>query len=429
MIASGPTIAGTSLPTMLDRSLEWLLFAYLLVLPISVAAGNSIGVLLMLAAWARPREAWRRLRERVPVFVLLAVLALPVVVAVYSIGADFEHDNAWDMLGKQRKVLLLSLAPIACQSAVAFVRVRFAVWAAGATMALATWLFFFTGRGLWGPFDPEVPVTVTHSYQNFMVGFAAVWLAYWLATDGSAASRWRRALAGIALIVMAGSILFVVTGRAGQLAFLVMAVLVLIGTLRRGRWLATAAVLTLAAGALMLSPQVRDRWTSIVDSWHGSTAEAALPATLRLSYLRNTVTIIEQAPWLGHGVGSFPNVYARVCTGRCDGLFRANHPHMDLLLYWAEEGLPGLLAMLSLYLAMWLAARGLAREPALMLRALTVGFAVGGLTHTFQLDYISGAFFYSIAGLLFAAPLSARIAPDGRRSSANALPPGRSSDR
>jgi O-antigen ligase len=402
---------GAPSPRWLERLREGLLIIYLVVLPVSVAAGNVFGVLLLAAAWARPVQAWRRLRACLSPGLIAALLALPVVVVLFSLGVEPGQGQMWEMITKQRKLLLLTLAPIACQSVVTFARARLAVWTGASVLAVLTWAFMIAGQGLHGPFDPEVPVTITHTYQNFIVGFSAVWLAAWLLSNHRRLKRWQFVLGITALAVMVGSVLFIVTGRAGQAAFAVMAVVAVFTGMRQGRWAAAAVLVGLVAVALAASPQIRDRWLSIADSFDGATNERALPGTVRLHYLANTATLIREAPILGHGTGQFPIVYARVSEARQGSHFAATHPHADLLLYWAEAGLAGAAALLALYLGLLRAASRLPDEAALALRVLIAGFVVGGLAYTFQLDYVSGAYFYSVAGLLLAAPRAAAATP------------------
>ena len=402
-------------PRWLERLRETLLILYLLVLPVSVAAGNVFGVLLLVAVWTRPVQAWRRLRARLSPGLMLALIALPVVVVLFAIGIEPGQGQMADMITKQRKLLLLTLAPVAVLGAASYARARLAVWIAATVLAVLTWGFMLAGQGLHGPFDPEVPVTITHTYQNFIVGFAAVWLAAWLIPNRKRLPRWQFVLGLFALAAMVGSVLFVVTGRAGQAAFAVMALVAIFAGMRRGRWLAAFVLVAGVALALAASPQIRDRWLSIADSFNGATDERALPGTVRLHYLANTVTLIREAPFFGHGTGQFPIAYARVSAATPGSHFAATHPHVDLLLYWAEAGVAGAAALLALYVGLLWAARRLPAPDALALRVLVAGFVVGGLAYTFQLDYVSGAYFYSVAGLLLAAPRAVPVSGGSAR--------------
>lgn len=391
----------------LDELRAALLVAYLWALPISVAIGNVLGVLLLVAAWWRPRQAWTRLRQALPGAALWGVLALPIVVLLFALPAEPGQGETWDVVTKQRKLLLLGLAPIACRCAVTFAHARFAVWGAAGLLAATSWVFMaldigLHDDGLHAPFDPEVPVTITHNYQNFFVGFAAVWLGWWLFANRARLSGRGLAAGGAALALMAGSVLFVVSGRGGQVAFLVMAAWAVFWSLRRARWPAVAVITLATAAALALSPQAQQRWSALADSWNGATTEIAMSGTLRLMYLRHTATIIGEAPVLGHGTGQYAVEFARVSGLSPDDPRFTYHPHADLLFYWSEAGLAGLAAVLALYLTLWLLAGRLDAEARIVLRALVAGFAVCGLTHAFLLDYVSGAYFYSVAGLLLA---------------------------
>ncbi|MEZ5739437.1 MAG: O-antigen ligase family protein [Burkholderiaceae bacterium] len=74
-----------------------------------------------------------------------------------------------------------------------------------------------------------------------------------------------------------------------------------------------------------------------------------MAGTLRIDYARKTVQIIASSPWVGYGTGSFPQVYETVAGVPWTSEFFTYHPHFDLMLYWVEAGIAGVLAVLLLY--------------------------------------------------------------------------------
>src|SRR5206468_1120282 len=108
-------------------------------------------------------------------------------------------------------------------------------------------------------------------------------------------------------------VLFLVQGRTG---YFVLAVLVVLFLFERLRWKGLAAAALVVAmgfgGAYELSDSFRSRILKI-----GSEAQQWKPGVAtetsvgyRLEFSRNTLSIIEQHPWLGVGTGGFAQAYA-----------------------------------------------------------------------------------------------------------------------
>lgn len=144
----------------------------------------------------------------------------------------------------------------------------------------------------------------------------------------------------------------VMTGRSGLVSlFLALMTGLLLGLPRR--WRLGAVMLPLLA-ALMLyaaSPRVHEAvnkaYSEVVQyQQHG---DITTSQGQRLEFWHHSLEAIQDAPLIGHGVGSWNKVYLERGGAYPD----VSNPHQQFLLWWVEAGLVGLLALLSVIAAMW----------------------------------------------------------------------------
>jgi O-antigen ligase len=67
----------------------------------------------------------------------------------------------------------------------------------------------------------------------------------------------------------------------------------------------------------------------------------------RLDFWRRSVQAVNDRPWLGSGVGSWPYAYKKALNGEV-GL-RADNPHQQFFLWWVEGGAVGLMLLLGFF--------------------------------------------------------------------------------
>ena len=119
--------------------------------------------------------------------------------------------------------------------------------------------------------------------------------------------------------------------------------------------LATAALLTLAAGLLL--PGVKQRLQQgageLVSAYQGQTVEMDSSWGIRYRMYRETTAMIAERPLLGWGIGGWNTQWRQRVNGP---LTEVNMPHNDFLWMGAQTGVPGALLLLWLLLAGWPAA-------------------------------------------------------------------------
>ena len=179
---------------------------------------------------------------------------------------------------------------------------------------------------------------ITHSLFMAFLGFYSLHQLYRPYT--------RKWLWG-ALLMFVGANLFVMSnGRTGQVVFLGLGALFVFQHFKlRSALLLSAGLVTVFAAFLWLSPYAVRFWDGIHESVAFFTHSGQLENTSmgeRLRFWSSALTIIQQAPWLGEGVGGFPYAFHEAFP---EEPMLAN-PHNEFLLITAQLGIPGLLVFL-----------------------------------------------------------------------------------
>ena len=215
---------------------------------------------------------------------------------------------------------------------------------------------------------------------TWMLAFAALLSLVWL--EG----RWRWVCA-IAL----GLPLLMIGNRTG---FLVFALGLAVGfwyaaALKPWRLPILAASGALALAALMLNPALQARFADALDfDRYGAAQQAQAQQTsegLRAVYWRASLIAIRDRPLIGHGIGSWSEVY-RGLQPQVQGPANSANPHSSYLLIAVEQGLIGLFLFLGLLAALWQAAAWLTGFEAVAFRILLVSFIAGSVFNTWTHD-------------------------------------------
>jgi O-antigen ligase len=182
---------------------------------------------------------------------------------------------------------------------------------------------------------------------------------------GQAAELWRARLR-LALAALLGAaafmanIVFVATART---TLVVLAAMLLLLGIRQSGWKgALGAVLiggVLAGAAWASSPYLRFRVTLAIEEAESySASDIATSTGLRLEYWKKSLAFVAQAPIIGHGTGTIPQLFRRDVPPEAIALLRTTNPHSQILAVAVELGCVGTVALL----AMWIAHLALFRE-------------------------------------------------------------------
>jgi O-antigen ligase len=199
-----------------------------------------------------------------------------------------------------------------------------------------------SGGWIYGPY-------VNHNhYAGLMEMLAPIPLVFALTRNAGGP---RRTLAAIAAATMSGTI-FLSGSRGGMAAFAVqMAILAgILISQRKGRRVALLFGVFLVIGVALLAWLGGGELARRMASIH-TEARAELSGGLRMTVNRDALKMFAHKPWLGWGLGVFPDIYPQFRTFHTN--FFVNEAHDDYLQLLVEMGGLGFATMLWFVLVMY----------------------------------------------------------------------------
>jgi O-antigen ligase len=223
---------------------------------------------------------------------------------------------------------------------------------------------------------------------------------------GQAVEIWQRRmrLALVLVLVAAafiGNLLYVETART---TLVVIVVLLVVLGFRKFGWAGMLGAAAIAAVLSVLvwnsSSYLRERiMHAIEDVQIYETSTAATTVGLRLGYWRTSLADIAEAPVLGHGTGSIPELFRRSVTAETDPQAVTTNPHNQLFAVMLELGLCGGIVLV----AMWSAHVVLFRDPSLIswfALVIVLQNIVACLFNTHLFDFTQGWLYVVGVGVL-----------------------------
>lgn len=392
----------------IERAARLLLLPAAFSIPFSTALMNvfiGLALIAFVLALIADRSLARPLRTPASLCAL-ALLALVLVGSTWSVAPPDEVQNA---MRKYVKLLVLPLAVCLCWRA-PDLPARMLRWSLAGCAVLATSLYLVwldrmpsSSLGWWRVGDISDPYAFrNHITIGILLSFAAC--AAFLAATYPQDTRKRAGL--LVLGVFFAAPILMGNGRTGYVGLFVgLFALYLLRariTLLRSM-LVAAAVSVLFAGVYMVSPNFKARMDLLVTEV--SSDNAASPNGLRKSFIKVGTQAVIDRPLLGHGTGSFSEVFApeskRIWVGSPHDQNKRHQPHSEPLLLAVQLGLIGV----GLYFAL-LGTIGKAalwrRDPSADALALLV--AIYGITSLFNSllwDPTEAYWFLLLAGALY----------------------------
>jgi len=336
----------------------------------------------------------------------LALLALVLVGGTWSIAPPNEVSMG---MRKYAKLLILPVAICLCWRAPGL-PARVLRWSLAGSAVLATSLYLVwidmmptSSLGWWRVGDASDPFAFrNHITAGILLSFAAC-AAFLLAThEARTRARWAWLAAGVYF----GAPILMGNGRTGYVGLFIglFALYLLRGRVTLLRSVLVAALIsTLFAGAYLVSPNLKLRMDLLVKEV--AVDNPASPNGLRKSYMKVGIQSVLERPLLGHGTGSFAEVFApearRIWAGQPNELKVRHQPHSEPLLLAVQFGLIGA----GLYFAL-LGAIGKAalRRRDLNANALALLVAIYGVTSLFNSllwNPTEACWFLLLAGALY----------------------------
>ncbi|MFC5499812.1 O-antigen ligase family protein [Caenimonas terrae] len=380
-------------------------------LPFSLAAANIAKVLMLLFvlyALARPalrREALQGLQRLRTPFWIGAMLVLLALSLAYT---PAPLPEALRDLNKYSKLLLIPMPLMLLRSR------REAVIALGSYVAVECFVLlssYLLSAGLhlpWVVKPLEVRLYVATVFSSYLdqsimtVGLAS--LAWYLRAEFPGRHGPKLALGLVLLAVV--NVLLLLPGRSAQVA-LVVALTMALGWAVPGRRrsLALLAPLLLVAGVMAGSAHFRDRTSAVITESLAYADGDPVPTSsgTRLNLWHRALQAIAEKPLIGHGIGSWRYVYARLeRNGNAPMYATAHNPHQEYLLWGVHLGLGGIVLLLAFGYALVRDAAPLRTEIRRAIYSLVTILAVVSLFNSTLYDALIGDYFCLLLGVLLA---------------------------
>jgi len=323
-------------------------------LPLTVFGGNLFAVLIFLLWLVKAdfKTDFYRLKDNKLVIAVLLYLLVHVVALLWT--ADIES-GLWT-LKKQLKFLFIPIFML-------FVKrehVKYYILAFLASMSLSEiWSYgiFFELLPLYGGatlIDP-IPLMSHITYNPFLT-IAIYFLSYYVLFDHSI-SKLKKFTYGFFIITMSIN-MFITGGRAGQVMYFAMLVVLIFQYFPKNAFKASSAslfVLVITSSTFYLNSKIfSDRVDSAVTELSDYKNHTYSSTGMRISSAINSWSIIKEHPVIGVGTGDYKNEFIKASIKnnlKLEDKLVIHNPHNMYVLILVQFGLLGLAAMLYLFYA------------------------------------------------------------------------------
>ncbi len=371
------------------RAADWLAVATAVSLPWSTSAASILIVLWLIALI--PALDWFDVRRDV----LTAAGGLPVLLVVLGalgmMWADVSLFARWHAFEAFLKLLVIPLLFVQFRRSDRGLCVLGGYVASCGVLMLASYVMaMMLGQ------DPTsvffgVPVkneaTQSGEFVTCIFGLLYVLL------DVYERRRWARTVVVLALIVgMAVDIVFIATGRTAlAIVPLLLAVFAFKKLSTKGAALLLAGAVVLSGAAWYSSPFLRGRTTQIWTDFNKYEAtDERNSSGERIEFWKKSLRFVAEAPVIGHGTGSIPELFAKSVIGQTGAAASATtNPHNQTFAVAIQLGLAGAVVLWAMWIVHLLLFRGSGLADWVGL-VIVVQNIVGSLFNSHLSDFVQG---------------------------------------
>lgn len=242
---------------------------------------------------------------------------------------------------------------------------------------------------------------------SLFVGFSAYMLLH-IAVEQK---RWRW-LALCMSTFLAYYLLFVGTGRSGQLLFIMLSLLFCwqrFASNRKMRFIGLGALVAVISSCMFFPSSFMQRQHLALQEMRNYSVEHedAVPHTssmgMRLVLLHNTWELIKQRPLLGWGTGGYRKAYAEHAPEATFAREQRSNPHNQYLTAWVETGVLGLIGLVVFLGSCLLVFVRMRTTEGYLGVGLVLTYAIGCLANSWLNDCAPAYFFILMSALCLGA--------------------------
>ena len=381
------------------RTNVWLPALLLFFLPLSTSAISIVAVLIALL-WVIEGNFSEKFLEIFSNPVSLAVLSF---LALLLLGILWSSDAAAgvEVLEKRWKIAMLPifLTAIRRESRELYVYAFLAGLFVAMTVTYLAWFDLIH-------YADVSPVHLTkktfHVVYNPLLAFGIYLVFHEAFLQGRSAGR---CIFFIFLGLVMTLDMFITEGRTGQLVFFVLMALLVLQIFPHNRLKAFVVLSVLLPAVFIAGYLFSSVFKHRVDTACQEISQFEVnPDTsvgLRLLFWENSWEILCRHPWLGTGTGGFQGAYAEVNSRNSPGSVVTDNPHNQYILITTMLGIPGLLALVLIFIVMFRQAFVMKDRWQRVRCAFPLFFLTIMLTESYLKVYETGFFFAVFAAVLY----------------------------
>ena len=323
-------------------------------MPISRALFN-LSALLMITGWLLSGhwvDKFSAIRSNWTAIASISLFALGAISLSWAGPLTTAH---WGQLKDYSRLLYIPLI-ITLLRTEQWQRRAWIAYLAGMLIMLTTYLldiwFEIPGTATYGSNTAGQGVFYHHISQGMMLSFLGAYALH-QTLGNHHSNRVRLFWLMVCLATLAG-LIAVGQGRTGQVSVLAAYFVVVITHLPKRLKIGGLLLTTTAAGLLVMSSaHMQERFALAFEETSSFQQDGEHTSVGgRLKVWQFSAELFEQAPWLGHGIGSFkPLAYQHFAQSPICALGVCEQPHNQFILTGVEGGVLGLLALLAFLLA------------------------------------------------------------------------------
>lgn len=346
------------------------------------------GLVLFLLAWLASGNVAAMCRNLRSSPVLVPSLVLLAIVFLSAVFLSADNSQRWSALVHYQIYifLLLFISIGGGQWQIRAKKVFFMGAVYGASM------FYLTHLDVMPDWVIFRNYAIYSGNKSISLGIFLAIAAAWMLNEALyQTSRRLKAIHLMCYFFVAPAILFLAMTRTGIVLLLVLSVIVVIRHIQLNLKGLAMALFTIAciAAAWQLSSVVQSRSQATADAVRAfSKGEMGTGQGNRLQFIKITGQMILEKPILGFGVGGWLQQYPIRAQGLETAEMRT--PHNDYLLYAADLGMVGLLALLAFHLALLRTAWKFGGKRGMALLLPAVALIVGSLFNAMLRDWKFG---------------------------------------
>lgn len=383
-------------------------------------------VLLLLCALTVITQKWIG-RASSPPFLTGTGLTTPLVlliIVIFSVSGLWSSGSTDDVLSTITKYGKLLLIP----ALLGLIRTRrealiaLTCFIAGQVFLLtSTWLIFISVPIPWANSAvPAMTYAVFSSYLDQSIMTAVLAALCWHLRS-YAPVRYQTLVSAVVSALALVCVFFIFQGRSGHVIAIALLTLTIFWWMPKKLHI-LALALPFVIGALLFttSDKVRNGLAEITSSTAAfqQTGDISSPSSIRLNFWHRAAQSITERPWRGHGAGSWNQQFNQLEAQYAPQTFIAStgNPHQEYLLWGVQLGLPGILLLGALLLALYLDSQQLEAPARRALQSVLVALALACLFNSTLYDALIGDFFCVALALMLAlrtpaSPASPATAP------------------